>query len=102
MEGEKSVVMMEYMRQQVLSLFAAPFSVLAKGFLIMNEEQLERMFPVCWELLLVDDEEVASTAGTLCIVCSVKISKFVVDFIRKEMNHEEADERVDSVLKYSY
>jgi Protein UNC80 len=97
--NEKASVMAKYVRQQVISLFAAPFAALAKGLLIMDENHLERLFPVCWELLLVDDEEVASLTATLCVVCAVKISKFVVDFIRREMNHEESEKRVDSVLK---
>lgn len=97
---DESNVMAKYIKHSVVSLFAAPLSTLAKGLLILDEKQLERMFPVCWELLLVDDEEVASTAAVLCVVCSVKISKFVIDFLRREMNHEETEERVDSILKY--
>ncbi|XP_055352051.1 protein unc-80-like [Paramacrobiotus metropolitanus] len=92
--------MSRYLKQHVLSLFAAPFGALAKGLMVMDEKQLERMFPLCWELLLVDDEEVASTTAVLCVVCSVKISKFVTDCLRKGMNHEEAEERVDSILKF--
>ena len=83
---EKASIMAKYLHQQVISLFAAPFAALAKGLLIMDEKALERLFPVCWELLLVDDEEVTSITGTVCVVCAVKISKFVTDFIGKEVS----------------
>ncbi|XP_041120448.1 protein unc-80 homolog isoform X3 [Polyodon spathula] len=99
-EGKKDTGMLKYIRNQVMSLSPAPLSLLIKAAPILTDEMFGDVQPAAWELLLSVDEHMAAAAAALFLLCAVKVSDAVSDMMMSEFHHQEAVQRINSVLRF--
>ncbi|MGH0124428.1 UNVERIFIED_CONTAM: hypothetical protein FKN15_055337 [Acipenser sinensis] len=99
-EGKKDTGMLKYIRNQVMSLSPAPLSLLIKAAPILSDEMFGDIQPAAWELLLSVDEHMAAAAAALFLLCAVKVSDAVSDMMMSEFHHQEAVQRINSVLRF--
>ncbi|KPP64772.1 hypothetical protein Z043_116850 [Scleropages formosus] len=99
-EGKKDTGMLKYIRNQVMSLSPAPLSLLIKAAPILTEDMYGDVQPAAWELLLSVDEHMAAAAAAMFLLCAVKVPDAVSDMMMAEFHHQEASQRINSVLKF--
>ncbi|XP_034034498.1 protein unc-80 homolog isoform X14 [Thalassophryne amazonica] len=100
MEGKKDTGMLKYIRNQVMSLSPAPLSLLIKAAPILTDDMYGDIQPAAWELLLSVDEHMAAAAAAMFLLCAVKIPDAVTEMMMAEFQHQEACQRINSVLKF--
>ncbi|XP_056606877.1 protein unc-80 homolog isoform X1 [Triplophysa dalaica] len=99
-EGKKDTGMLKYIRNQVMSLSPAPLSLLIKAAPILTEDMYGDILPAAWELLLSVDEHMAAAAGAMFLLCAVKVPDGVTEMMMAEFQHQEAGQRINSILKF--
>ncbi|XP_078453386.1 protein unc-80 homolog [Lampetra planeri] len=99
-DGKKDPGMLKYIRNQVMSLAPAPLSLLIKAATIMTEDMYSDVQPAAWELLLSVDEHMAATAAAMFLLCAVKVPEHVTDMIMSEFHHQDATQRINSILRF--
>ncbi|XP_048124538.1 protein unc-80 homolog isoform X5 [Alosa alosa] len=99
-EGKKDTGMLKYIRNQVMSLSPAPLSLLIKAAPILTEDMYGDIQPAAWELLLSVDEHMAAAAAAMFLLCAVKVPDAVSEMMLAEFQHQEAGQRISSVLKF--
>uniref|UniRef100_A0A672M4W4 Unc-80 homolog, NALCN channel complex subunit n=1 Tax=Sinocyclocheilus grahami TaxID=75366 RepID=A0A672M4W4_SINGR len=99
-EGKKDTGMLKYIRNQVMSLSPAPLSLLIKAAPILTEDMYGDILPAAWELLLSVDEHMAAVAAALFLLCAVKVPDGVTEMMMAEFQHQEACQRINSILKF--
>ncbi|KAI2663401.1 hypothetical protein H4Q32_011921 [Labeo rohita] len=99
-EGKKDTGMLKYIRNQVMSLSPAPLSLLIKAAPILTEDMYGDILPAAWELLLSVDEHMAAAAAALFLLCAVKVPDGVTEMMMAEFQHQEACQRINSILKF--
>ncbi|XP_028832106.1 protein unc-80 homolog isoform X5 [Denticeps clupeoides] len=99
-EGKKDTGMLKYIRNQVMSLSPAPLSLLIKAAPILTEDMYGDIQPAAWELLLSVDEHMAAAAAAMFLLCAVKVPDTVTEMMMAEFQHQEAGQRINSVLKF--
>ncbi|XP_030638088.1 protein unc-80 homolog [Chanos chanos] len=99
-EGKKDTGMLKYIRTQVMSLSPAPLSLLIKAAPILTEDMYGDIQPAAWELLLSVDEHMAAAAAAMFLLCAVKVPEAVSEMMMAEFHHQEASQRINSVLKF--
>ncbi|XP_053540162.1 protein unc-80 homolog [Ictalurus punctatus] len=99
-EGKKDAGMLKYIRTQVMSLSPAPLSLLIKAAPILTEDMYGDIQPAAWELLLSVDEHMAAAAAAMFLLCAVKVPDAVTEMMMAEFQHQEASQRINSVLKF--
>ncbi|XP_060775026.1 protein unc-80 homolog isoform X7 [Neoarius graeffei] len=99
-EGKKDTGMLKYIRTQVMSLSPAPLSLLIKAAPILTEDMYGDIQPAAWELLLSVDEHMAAAAAAMFLLCAVKVPDAVTEMMMAEFQHQEASQRINSVLKF--
>uniref|UniRef100_A0A3P9LJM9 Unc-80 homolog (C. elegans) n=1 Tax=Oryzias latipes TaxID=8090 RepID=A0A3P9LJM9_ORYLA len=97
-EGKKDTGMLKYIRNQVMSLSPAPLSLLIKAAPILTDDMYGDIQPAAWELLLSVDEHMAAAAFLLC---AVKVPDAVTEMMMAEFQHQEACQRINSILKFN-
>nr|XP_055069095.1 protein unc-80 homolog isoform X5 [Misgurnus anguillicaudatus] len=99
-EGKKDTGMLKYIRTQVMSLSPAPLSLLTKAASILTEDMYGDILPAAWELLLSVDEHMAAAAAAMFLLCAVKVPDAVTEMMMAEFQHQEAGQRINSILKF--
>ncbi|TKS67903.1 Protein unc-80 -like protein [Collichthys lucidus] len=99
-EGKKDTGMLKYIRNQVMSLSPAPLSLLIKAASILTADMYGDVQPAAWELLLSVDEHMAAAAAAMFLLCAVKVSDAVTEMMMAEFHHQEACQRINSILKF--
>ncbi|KTG41084.1 hypothetical protein cypCar_00001372 [Cyprinus carpio] len=99
-EGKKDTGMLKYIRNQVMSLSPAPLSLLIKAAPILTDDMYGDILPAAWELLLSVDEHMAAAAAALFLLCAVKVPDGVTEMMMAEFQHQEACQRINSILKF--
>uniref|UniRef100_A0A8D3E268 Unc-80 homolog (C. elegans) n=1 Tax=Scophthalmus maximus TaxID=52904 RepID=A0A8D3E268_SCOMX len=99
-EGKKDTGMLKYIRNQVMSLSPAPLSLLIKAAPILTDDMYGDIQPAAWELLLSVDEHMAAAAAAMFLLCAVKVPDAVTEMMMAEFQHQEACQRINSVLKF--
>ncbi|CAG5934058.1 unnamed protein product [Menidia menidia] len=99
-EGKKDTGMLKYIRNQVMSLSPAPLSLLTKAAPILTDDMYGDIQPAAWELLLSVDEHMAAAAAALFLLCAVKVPDTVTEMMMAEFQHQEACQRINSILKF--
>ncbi|TRZ04189.1 hypothetical protein DNTS_011989 [Danionella cerebrum] len=99
-EGKKDTGMLKYIRNQVMSLSPAPLSLLIKAAPILTEDMYGDTLPAAWELLMSVDEHMAAAAAALFLLCAVKVPDGVTEMMMAEFQHQEACQRINSILKF--
>uniref|UniRef100_A0A8C4P1H3 Protein unc-80 homolog n=1 Tax=Dicentrarchus labrax TaxID=13489 RepID=A0A8C4P1H3_DICLA len=99
-EGKKDTGMLKYIRNQVMSLSPAPLSLLIKAAPILTDDMYGDVQPAAWELLLSVDEHMAAAAAAMFLLCAVKVPDAVTEMMRAEFHHQEACQRINSILKF--
>ncbi|XP_030265403.1 protein unc-80 homolog isoform X1 [Sparus aurata] len=99
-EGKKDTGMLKYIRNQVMSLSPAPLSLLIKAAPILTDDMYGDVQPAAWELLLSVDEHMAAAAAAMFLLCAVKVPDAVTEMMMAEFHHQEAGQRINSVLKF--
>ncbi|KAA0713172.1 Protein unc-80 -like protein [Triplophysa tibetana] len=99
-EGKKDTGMLKYIRNQVMTLSPAPLSLLIKAAPILTEDMYGDILPAAWELLLSVDEHMAAAAGAMFLLCAVKVPDGVTEMMMAEFQHQEAGQRINSILKF--
>uniref|UniRef100_A0AAV2L6A9 Protein unc-80 homolog n=1 Tax=Knipowitschia caucasica TaxID=637954 RepID=A0AAV2L6A9_KNICA len=99
-EGKKDTGMLKYIRTQVMSLSPAPLSLLIKAAPILTEDMYGDIQPAAWELLLSVDEHMAAAAAAMFLLCAVKVPDAVSEMMMAEFQHQEACQRINSILKF--
>ncbi|KAF3688432.1 Protein unc-80 -like protein [Channa argus] len=99
-EGKKDTGMLKYIRNQVMSLSPAPLSLLIKAAPILTDDMYGDIQPAAWELLLSVDEHMAAAAAAMFLLCAVKVPDAVTEMMTAEFQHQEACQRINSVLKF--
>ncbi|RVE75230.1 hypothetical protein OJAV_G00014730 [Oryzias javanicus] len=100
MEGKKDTGMLKYIRNQVMSLSPAPLSLLIKAAPILTDDMYGDIQPAAWELLLSVDEHMAAAAAAMFLLCAVKVPDAVTEMMMAEFQHQEACQRINSILKF--
>ncbi|XP_024144693.1 protein unc-80 homolog isoform X2 [Oryzias melastigma] len=100
MEGKKDTGMLKYIRNQVMSLSPAPLSLLIKAAPILTDDMYGDIQPAAWELLLSVDEHMAAAAAAMFLLCAVKVPDAVTEMMMAEFHHQEACQRINSILKF--
>uniref|UniRef100_A0A3Q2ZNL7 Unc-80 homolog (C. elegans) n=1 Tax=Kryptolebias marmoratus TaxID=37003 RepID=A0A3Q2ZNL7_KRYMA len=98
-EGKKDTGMLKYIRNQVMSLSPAPLSLLIKAAPILTDDMYGDIQPAAWELLLSVDEHMAAAAA-MFLLCAVKVPDAVSEMMMAEFQHQEACQRINSILKF--
>lgn len=70
-----------------------------KGAVIMTEDQFTEVMPIAWHLLLEWNQEVAATAASLFILCSVKVPQQVSDLMHNSLAHPDPNVRINAILR---
>uniref|UniRef100_A0A3Q3N760 Unc-80 homolog, NALCN channel complex subunit n=1 Tax=Mastacembelus armatus TaxID=205130 RepID=A0A3Q3N760_9TELE len=99
-EGKKDMGMLKYIRNQVMSLSPAPLSLLIKAAPILTDDMYGDIQPAAWELLLSVDEHMAAAAAAMFLLCAVKVPDAVTEMMMAEFQHQEACQRINSILKF--
>ncbi|GLD63442.1 protein unc-80 homolog, partial [Lates japonicus] len=99
-EGKKDTGMLKYIRNQVMSLSPAPLSLLIKAAPILTDDMYGDIQPAAWELLLSVDEHMAAAAAAMFLLCAVKVPDAVTEMMMAEFQHQEACQRINSILKF--
>uniref|UniRef100_A0A1A8GNG7 Unc-80 homolog n=1 Tax=Nothobranchius korthausae TaxID=1143690 RepID=A0A1A8GNG7_9TELE len=99
-EGKKDTGMLKYIRNQVMSLSPAPLSLLIKAAPILTDGMYGDIQPAAWELLLSVDEHMAAAAAAMFLLCAVKVPDAVTEMMTAEFQHQEACQRINSILKF--
>ncbi|XP_029696080.1 protein unc-80 homolog isoform X10 [Takifugu rubripes] len=99
-EGKKDTGMLKYIRNQVMSLSPAPLSLLIKAAPILTDDMYGDIQPAAWELLLSVDEHMAAAAAAMFLLCAVKVPDAVTEMMMAELHHQEACQRINSILKF--
>ncbi|XP_072303133.1 protein unc-80 homolog isoform X5 [Eucyclogobius newberryi] len=99
-EGKKDTGMLKYIRNQVMSLSPAPLSLLIKAAPILTDDMYGDIQPAAWELLLSVDEHMAAAAAAMFLLCAVKVPDAVSEMMMAEFQHQEACQRINSILKF--
>ncbi|XP_014837511.1 PREDICTED: protein unc-80 homolog isoform X7 [Poecilia mexicana] len=99
-EGKKDTGMLKYIRNQVMSLSPAPLSLLIKAAPILTDDMYGDIQPAAWELLLSVDEHMAAAAAAMFLLCAVKVPDAVTEMMMAEFHHQEACQRINSILKF--
>ncbi|XP_034720564.1 protein unc-80 homolog isoform X19 [Etheostoma cragini] len=99
-EGKKDTGMLKYIRTQVMSLSPAPLSLLIKAAPILTDDMYGDIQPAAWELLLSVDEHMAAAAAAMFLLCAVKVPDAVTEMMMAEFQHQEACQRINSILKF--
>lgn len=80
-------------------MFHAPLSVLVKGAVVLTEDLFIDIIPVAWELLLESDQEVAASAASLFILCSVRAPNHATDLMHHALGHQDVSVRINAILR---
>ncbi|KAM7365636.1 hypothetical protein PAMP_016553 [Pampus punctatissimus] len=99
-EGKKDTGMLKYIRNQVMSLSPSPLSLLIKAAPILTDDMYGDIQPAAWELLLSVDEHMAAAAAAMFLLCAVKVPDAVTEMMMAEFQHQEACQRINSILKF--
>lgn len=81
------------------NVFHAPLSILVKGAVVLSEDLFVDIIPVAWELLLESDQEVAATAASLFILCSVRAPNHVSDLMHHALSNQDTSVRINAILR---
>lgn len=65
----------------------------------MTEEQFTEVMPIAWHLLLEWNQEVAASAASLFILCSVKVPQQVSDLMHNSLAHHDPNVRINAILR---
>lgn len=90
---------LKYLKTQVRNVFHAPLSVLVKGAVVLTEDLFIDIIPVAWELLLESDQEVAASAASLFILCSVRAPNHASDLMHHALGHQDVSIRINAILR---
>ncbi|KAA8579733.1 hypothetical protein FQN60_006826 [Etheostoma spectabile] len=86
--------------KEVMSLSPAPLSLLIKAAPILTDDMYGDIQPAAWELLLSVDEHMAAAAAAMFLLCAVKVPDAVTEMMMAEFQHQEACQRINSILKF--
>ncbi|KAK6643812.1 hypothetical protein RUM43_000075 [Polyplax serrata] len=97
---KETLPILKYLKTQVKNVFHAPLSVLVKGAVVLTEDLFIDIMPVAWELLLESDQEVAATAASLFILCSVRAPNHASDLMHHALSNQETSIRINAILRF--
>ncbi|KAL0270475.1 UNVERIFIED_CONTAM: hypothetical protein PYX00_007876 [Menopon gallinae] len=97
---KETLPILKYLKTQVRNVFHAPLSVLVKGAVVLTEDLFIDIIPVAWELLLESDQEVAASAASLFILCSVRAPNHVSDVMHHALSHQDTSIRINAILRF--
>ncbi|CAH8653503.1 unnamed protein product [Schistosoma bovis] len=89
-----------YLDTHVKNLCSSGFNLLNKAALLLTNNQLAKMLPLAWELLLETDTELSSSAACFILFCGVRCPQIVQEMILDEMRHEKPSQRFNAILRF--
>lgn len=92
---------MLYIVNQVKNPFHSIISMMLKSALILNKSQFEYLLHLSWKLVLEEDTQISSAASVAVILCSLKCPESIVELLNNELNHQNADVRVNTINKFA-
>ncbi|OON13826.1 hypothetical protein X801_10388, partial [Opisthorchis viverrini] len=87
-----------YILNQVKNMYSNSFNLLNKSALLLTHEQLEKVVPLAWELLLETEEELVSSTACFILFCGVRSASLVQELLLAEMQHNSAHQRLNAIL----
>lgn len=99
-KAKETLPILKYLKTQVRNVFHAPLSVLVKGAVVLTEDLFIDIIPVAWELLLESDQEVAASAASLFILCSVRAPNHASDLMHHALGHQDVSIRINAILRF--
>ena len=91
---------LKYVKNQVKDLFHNPLSMMLKATLVLQPNYFIEQLILAWEMLLDDDQHLASVAASAFIVASVKCPDVASELLSKELQSEDSAERIKAVTKF--
>ncbi|XP_018654349.1 hypothetical protein Smp_174230 [Schistosoma mansoni] len=89
-----------YLDTHIKNLCSSGFNLLNKAALLLTNNQLAKMLPLAWELLLETDTEMSSSAACFILFCGVRCPQIVQEMILDEMRHEKPTQRFNAILRF--
>ncbi|TGZ66684.1 hypothetical protein CRM22_005205 [Opisthorchis felineus] len=89
-----------YILSQVKNMYSNSFNLLNKSALLLTHEQLEKVVPLAWELLLETEEELVSSTACFILFCGVRSASLVQELLLAEMQHNSAHQRLSAILRF--
>ncbi|TPP63105.1 hypothetical protein FGIG_03319 [Fasciola gigantica] len=89
-----------YLVNQVKNLRSSPFDLLNKSALLLTTQQMTKVLPLAWELLLEPEEDLISSAACFILFCGVRSPATVQDILLAEMQHELPSQRLNAILRF--
>ncbi|XP_065663713.1 protein unc-80 homolog isoform X4 [Hydra vulgaris] len=89
-----------YFKEKAQSLAAAPFQMLCKGILVMDNQQLQETITVAWDRLLYPDQHIKSAAASLFLVCANRLGSYVSNFLLEQFSISKVDHRIKAILSF--
>ena len=89
----------DYVSNHVLTLNQIPLLVLCKAALVISDDLYASLVGTLWSLLLNSDQEMASSAATLFLVCALKQPTAVEEFVVEQFHSDVVDSRYSAVQK---
>lgn len=97
---KEDVAPLKYLKNQVKGLFQSPFSLLIKSTLILPHHFFIEQLVLSWELLLQEQQDLASTAAVGFIIASIKCPDHAKELVKKELQHEDPVMRITAIIKF--
>ncbi|XP_064639472.1 protein unc-80 homolog [Lineus longissimus] len=98
---KEDTYMVKYLKSQVQKLCHSPMALMSKASPVLQDDHFVDMLPVAWELLLENDQELASAAASVFILSAIKVPEQVQEMMTKELQHEDTNQRINAILRYS-
>ncbi|CAL8087525.1 unnamed protein product [Calicophoron daubneyi] len=89
-----------YMENQVKNVCSSGFNLLNKAGLLLTSEQMSKVLPLAWELLLEPEEEFISSAACFILFCGVRCPSLVQEMLLGEMQHDAPTQRLNATLRF--
>ncbi|XP_052063828.1 protein unc-80 homolog [Mytilus californianus] len=99
-EVKEDTPIMKYINSQAQKLTQCPMGILAKAAPILTDDNFSDILPVAWELMIENDQELAASAASVFLLTSVKAPEKAQSLIVKQLQHEDAAQRVNAVLRF--